>query len=70
MSQVRAPAHDEGNGHRPVAGPDCPGVWDVSIQTSPFPPIADYAFLSDCETCALVAPSGARLKGFLPRLAW
>ena len=25
---------------------------------SPFPPIADYAFLSDCETCALVAPSG------------
>jgi alpha,alpha-trehalase len=26
--------------------------------TSPFPPIAQYAFLSDCETCALVAPSG------------
>ncbi len=25
---------------------------------SPFPPIADYAFLSDCETVALVAPSG------------
>ena len=24
---------------------------------SPFPPIADYGFLSDCETCALVAPS-------------
>src|SRR4029078_9031340 len=23
---------------------------------SPFPPIADYGFLSDCETCALVAP--------------
>jgi GH15 family glucan-1,4-alpha-glucosidase len=26
---------------------------------SPFPPIGDYAFLSDCEVCALVAPSGA-----------
>jgi alpha,alpha-trehalase len=25
---------------------------------SPFPPIAEYAFLSDCATCALVAPSG------------
>ena len=25
---------------------------------SPFPPIADYGFLSDCETCALIAPSG------------
>ena len=26
---------------------------------SAFPPIADYAFLSDCETVALVAPNGA-----------
>ncbi len=26
---------------------------------SPFPPIADYAFLSDCHTGALVAPDGA-----------
>jgi alpha,alpha-trehalase len=25
---------------------------------TPFPPIADYAFLSDCHTTALVAPSG------------
>ena len=25
---------------------------------SPYPPIADYAFLSDCEVTALVAPSG------------
>src|SRR3954471_17154632 len=24
-----------------------------------FPPIADYAFLSDCEVAALVAPSGS-----------
>jgi GH15 family glucan-1,4-alpha-glucosidase len=25
---------------------------------SPFPPIGEYGFLSDCETCALVAPGG------------
>jgi hypothetical protein len=25
---------------------------------SPFPPIADYAFLSDCETTALISPGG------------
>src|SRR5829696_128901 len=25
---------------------------------SPFPPIADYAFLSDCHTGALIAPDG------------
>jgi len=30
------------------------GGWGAS----PFPPIAEYAFLSDCQTCALVAPSG------------
>jgi alpha,alpha-trehalase len=27
------------------------------IGASPYPPIADYGFLSDCETCALVAPN-------------
>ena len=26
---------------------------------SPFPPIADYAFISDCHTGALIAPDGA-----------
>lgn len=34
---------------------------------SPFPPIAEYGFLSDCETCALVAPSGAIEWMCLPR---
>ena len=28
------------------------------MPSSPFPPIADYAFLSDCHTGALVAPDG------------
>jgi GH15 family glucan-1,4-alpha-glucosidase len=35
--------------------------------TSPFPPIADYGFLSDCETCALVAPNGNVEWMCLPR---
>lgn len=35
---------------------------------SPFPPIADYAFLSDCETTALVAPSGNVEWMCLPRM--
>src|SRR5919206_1136531 len=35
---------------------------------SPFPAIADYAFLSDCETTALVAPSGGVEWMCLPRM--
>src|SRR5690606_11818070 len=35
--------------------------------SSRFPPIADYAFLSDCEVPALVAPSGAVEWLCLPR---
>src|SRR5215204_3607195 len=55
-----------------------PGDLDLPAPSSPerdaeggaagdFPPIADYAFLSDCETCALVA-SGGRVEWLcLPR---
>jgi alpha,alpha-trehalase len=32
--------------------------WSYAGPSS-FPPIADYAFLSDCETSCLIAPSGA-----------
>ncbi len=35
---------------------------------SPFPPIADYGFLSDCESTALVAPSGNVEWLCLPRM--
>jgi alpha,alpha-trehalase len=35
-----------------------PGLRSAAAP-SPFPPIADYAFLSDCHTGALVAPDGA-----------
>ena len=31
----------------------------MAVSTSPFPPIADYGFLSDCHTGALVAPDGS-----------
>ncbi|WP_426560674.1 glycoside hydrolase family 15 protein [Angustibacter sp. McL0619] len=31
----------------------------MKLSTSPFPPIADYAFLSNCHTGALVAPDGS-----------
>jgi alpha,alpha-trehalase len=35
---------------------------------SPFPPVADYGFLSDCEVAALVAPSGSIEWMCLPRM--
>src|SRR6187397_428585 len=42
------------------AGAPAPETWPQSAAApSPFPPIADYAFLSDCHTGALVAPDGA-----------
>ncbi len=40
----------------------------VPVGGNPFPPIADYGFLSDCETTALVAPSGNVEWLCLPRL--
>jgi GH15 family glucan-1,4-alpha-glucosidase len=39
-----------------------------TVGGSAFPPIADYAFLSDCETCALVSPSGNVEWLCLPRM--
>jgi len=43
-------------------------IGDVPLGGSPFPPIADYAFLSDCEVTALVAPSGNIEWMCLPRM--
>jgi len=51
-----------------VAEPLGPGEPDGHHETGAgFPPIADYAFLSDCETCALVAPAGTVEWLCLPR---
>jgi len=41
---------------------------DVPLGGSPFPPINDYAFLSDCEVTALVAPGGSVEWMCLPRM--
>ncbi len=41
---------------------------DVPLGGSPFPPIAGYGFLSDCETVALVAPGGGIEWFCLPRV--
>jgi alpha,alpha-trehalase len=43
-------------------------VTDGGVGSSPFPPIAEYAFLSDCEACCLVAPSGNVEWMCLPRM--
>jgi GH15 family glucan-1,4-alpha-glucosidase len=53
------------NGRPADSGPIVP---DRPFGASPFPPIGDYGFLSDCETTALVAPSGAVEWLCLPRL--
>jgi alpha,alpha-trehalase len=41
---------------------------DHGSRTSAFPPIGDYAFLSDCETSALIAPNGNVEWLCLPRM--
>ena len=44
------------------------GRSEQELPISPFPPIGDYAFLSDCETTALIAPSGNVEWLCLPRM--
>ncbi|HUB35582.1 MAG TPA: glycoside hydrolase family 15 protein [Solirubrobacteraceae bacterium] len=41
------------------ADADAPAAVDGPTSGSPFPPIADYGFLSDCHTGALVASDGS-----------
>jgi len=53
------------NGHGGDPGRDVP---DPAYVPSPFPPIGDYGFLSDCETTALIAPSGNVEWLCLPRI--
>jgi GH15 family glucan-1,4-alpha-glucosidase len=45
-----------------------PITSDPLLGRSPFAPIADYGFLSDCESCALIAPSGNVEWLCLPRM--
>ena len=62
-------------GARGIAGEDwdgldmaTPGPVDVAAEDSLFPPIGEYGFLSDCETTALIAPSGNVEWLCLPRI--
>jgi GH15 family glucan-1,4-alpha-glucosidase len=50
-------------------GSDSPSALSPTATptASPFPPISDYAFLSDCEVCALVAGGGQVEWLCLPR---
>jgi alpha,alpha-trehalase len=43
----------------PAAGKTVRNGTGATSQSSPFPPIADYGFLSDCHTGALVASDGS-----------
>ena len=43
-------------------------VSDAALEYSHFPAIEDYAFLSDCDTTALVAPDGGVEWLCLPRM--
>ena len=54
------------NGHGREPGHAAPDA--APLIASPFPPIGEYGFLSDCETTALVAPSGNVEWLCLPRI--
>ena len=59
MSSTKAKksAHHDGNAGA-VPETAAPSPSQIAVARSPFTPIADYAFLSDCHTGALVAPDG------------
>ena len=72
---LQEPEHGDGAPRRPASALDAslpltdgraPSA-DPFDGSSPFPPIADYAFLSDCEVNALVAPTGNIEWMCLPR---
>ena len=52
---MSAPTTARADGAQPLSA----STAQSAAAPSPFPPIADYAFLSDCHTGALVAPDGA-----------
>ena len=75
--QAARPSRAGTNGHDPEHPPGDTGDLtdidesigpDILAATSPFPPIADYGFLSDCEVTALIAPSGNVEWMCLPRM--
>jgi alpha,alpha-trehalase len=51
-----------------LSSPAPAGAAHSTVRGSPFPPIADYGFISDCEVTALIAPSGSVEWMCLPRM--
>ncbi len=61
-------SHQRGPGSEPPRGEVGPfGALRQQSLEAIFPPIADYAFLSDCENTCLIAPTGALEWLCLPR---
>ncbi|HTB50342.1 MAG TPA: hypothetical protein VK701_05135, partial [Solirubrobacteraceae bacterium] len=58
MSSPSSSASEAGAADAPAVQPGR-SIIPAPAQDSPFPPIADYGFLSDCHTGALVASDGA-----------
>jgi len=67
-AQVRRPAAVPMETTEVPRSTEFPPELAIAHGLSPFPPIADYGFLSDCETTALVAPSGNVEWLCLPRM--
>ena len=67
-ARLTAPQREHAMQSRTDHGRSRPFGVDVMLAGSPYPPIAEYAFLSDCEVTALVAPSGNVEWLCLPRI--
>src|SRR5947209_18477912 len=59
MTATKAKKSAERDGHPAAETPAATAEPQSAAAPSPFTPIADYGFLSDCHTGALVAPDGA-----------
>ena len=77
--ETTRPPHSGTNGGLPSTTPEIEAAIEDALQegalqkgdlaaASPYPPIADYGFLSDCEVTALIAPSGNVEWMCLPRM--
>ena len=67
LGRSMEPIEANGDGHMRLDDPDAEPRTAQPRIASAFPPIADYAFLSDCEVNCLIAPSGRVEWMCLPR---